>query len=627
MAVQPCPIIVSSPAAQAVGGAYDLFMNLAPAAYQQAVELTNSLSELLIQPVDFTASFDFDGQLTPFQRPPRPSIDAARFDFHTPASPAPPQNFQPGNVILDAMPVFNVADPVLQYGSRPDAPNIAVPAAPGPQSDLIVPNMPAYTLPALPTLAELNLPSVPAITLPVFEGQRPVFVEPNISENWSFTPTPYQSDFLTKIRDKVSSMMDGNSGLGPIEDALFARGRERIDIEVRRDIETRTDEFATRGFTEPNGVLAAAIDQIIQTGQNNKAELNRDITIESYRESLLNLRFSVQQGIALEQLAVNLHIEDQRLALQAAQFARDTAIQLYNLRVTVFNAKLQAYQTDSQVMLARVQAELAKVELFRAQIEGEKARGEINMQRVQIYAEQVRALAVMADFYTAQVNGVRAQAEVQRNVIERFKAEIEGYAARWRAYGDEVEGYKASVEAENGRVTVHSNLVKAFADRVNATNLINRGKIDYEQLRIQQHEQIIQTYDAALRRLLALIQGEQARVQAEGQRADALARIYAADAAVESAASAAADRSLQIGLDKERAETDVGLESARIRVQENVSLTQIRQEGLKTQAQVLSQLAAAALSAMNFSASVSHGISQSQGCNMDFNWSGEIADW
>ena len=50
-------------------------------------------------------------------------------------------------------------------------------------------------------------------------------------------------------------------------------------------------------------------------------------------------------------------------------------------------------------------------------------------------------------------------------------------------------------------------------------------------------------------------------------------------------------------------------------------------EKVRAQAQVLAQLAASALSAMNFSASVSSGRSQSVGCSTSFNWSGEVPDY
>lgn len=627
MAETFCPVLSADPAVIFANGGYAQFMDMAPRTFNQAVSLTNSLSAVPITPTDFNVSFDFDGQMTPFVRPEKPALDPDRLVFSPPAAPGSAPAFTPGSVIMDAMPVFDLADPVLQHGRMPDAPALVAPLPPARPDDLVLPTAPSFTLPALPSLMELNLPALPNVQLPEFTGEKPLFVEPVINENWAFSPAQYASALLPKIQDKVRAMMDGGLGLEPVEQAMFDRGRERIDIEVRRDIDTRTDEFGSRGFTEPNGILSRAVSQIIQSGMNRKAEFSRDVSIKAFEESLANVRFAVQQGIALEQAAVTLHIQEQTLALQAAQFARETAIAILNARISVFNAKLQAYQTDAAVLRDRIQAELAKVELFRAQIEGEKARGEINMQRVQVYAEQVRTLGVLADFYTAQVNAVKVKSDVHKNAIEAFKAEVDAYSARWRGYGEEVQAYKAGVDAESARVTVHGNLVKAFADRVGAVNAMNRGKIDAEQLRIQQHGQQIQVFDAGMRRLLAMIQAEQARVSAEAQRASAVAQVYTAEAGVETAASAAADRSLQVGLEAARARTDVALEQAKTRVQENIALTQTALESVKTQAQVLSQLAASALSAMNFSASVSSSRSQSTGCSTSFSWNGEVADY
>ena len=215
MAGTYCPINSGDPAVEFAAGGYSTFMGLAPQTFEQAVALTNAIGDVLVNPVDFQVSFDFDGQLTPFQRPIKPTLDPSRFEFNKPADPAAPPAFSPGNVIMDAMPVFNVADPVLQYGTRPSEPNIAAPAAPGPQADLVMPAVPTFTLPPLPTLSDLNLPSVPAIVLPQFEGQRPVFVEPPLADNWSFSTTEYVSQFLDQVKAKVSSMMDGNSAWGP----------------------------------------------------------------------------------------------------------------------------------------------------------------------------------------------------------------------------------------------------------------------------------------------------------------------------------------------------------------------------------------------------------------------------
>ena len=626
-APDPCPFIIAGdPAVIFADGGYSVFMDLAPRAFNDASNYAGQLTQIAIEPMQFTANFDFDGTLAPFQRPPRPTINEAGFNFTMPAEPPAPPTYTPGVVTPAPAPTFTTPDPTLNFAPAPAPPVVDDPQPPANPADLTIPVSPDYVLPPVPTLEELNLPSAPSITLPTFEGERPVFVEPPLNENWSWNPTPYVSDLLDRVKAKVEFMMDGGLGLEPIEAVIFQRGRARIDLEVRRNIDTRTAEFASRGFSEPNGILAQAVDELLQGGLDAKAELNSQITIESYRELVQNVRFAVQNGIALEQVATNLHIQEQQLALRAAEFQRETSLAILNARITVFNARMAAYQTDAQVFATRIQAALAHVELYRAQLEGERIRGEINQQRVQIYAEQLRALNVMADFYRSQIQAVQAQADVERTKIERFKAMVDAYSARWRAYGEQVGAYKAQMDAENVKATVHRNLVDAFATRVQAWGTAEGNKIALERLAIDQSGQRIAVWRGQLDKMLALIQAETARIGGQAQRADALARIYTADAGVETAASAATDRSFQLGLEKENAEVNAALKAAEIRIQENIQLVSLLMDARKTQAQVMAQLAASAMSAMNFSASVSSARSISKSCASSVTWTGEAPD-
>lgn len=626
-AADPCPyIIAGDPAVIFADGGYSVFMDLAPRAFTDASQYASELTNIIIEPVQFTASFDFDGDLAPFQRPQRPTIDGEGFNFNMPAQPPAPPVFTPGPIGLSPAPEFTTQEPNIQIGNAPATPMVDVPLPPPDSADLVIPDAPDYELPPVPTMEQLNLPSAPTVVLPTFDGERPVWVDPNINENWSWDPTPYTSDLLERVKGKVEFMMDGQLGLEPIEALIFQRGRARMDREVRRAIDTRINEFGARGFSEPNGVLNQAIDEILQTGIDSKAELNSQITIESYKELVNNVRFAIQQGIALEQVATNLHIQEQQLTLRAAEFQRETAMALVNVRVTVFNARMQAYQTDAQVFTARIQAALASVELYRAQLEGEKIRGEINEQRVRIYAEQLRALNVMAEFYRTQIQAVQAQADVERSKIERFKSMVDAYSARWRAYGEEVGAYKAQMDAENVKATVHKNLVDAFATRVQAWGTTEGNKIAVERLAIDQNGQQIAVWRGQLDRMLALIQAETARIGGQAQRADALARIYTADAGVETAASAATDRTFQLGLERENSEVNSALKAAEIRIQENIQLLSQLMDARKTQATVMSQLAASAMSSMNFSASVSSARSASKSCSSSVAWTGEAPD-
>ncbi|HEY3434224.1 MAG TPA: hypothetical protein VGK41_01090 [Solirubrobacterales bacterium] len=601
-------------------------MDLAPKTFDAALQYANDLTEIVIEPIQWTANFDFDGQLSPFMRPPRPTIDGAAFNFNMPPEPPAPPSYVPGAVSLDPAPVYDITTPSINIGPAPAPPVLDEPESPPPPTDLTIPVAPDYVLPDVPTLLDLNLPDAPDIQIPEFTAGAPIYDIPDVVENWSWDPTPYTSDLLEKVKAKVSMMMDGGLGLEPIEQVIFQRGRSRLDIEVRRNIDTRTNEFASRGFSEPNGILAQAVDEILQGGLGAKAELNEQVVIESYKELLQNVRLGVQQGIALEQVATNLHIQEQQLSLRAAEFLRETSIAILNARITAFNARLSAYQTEAQVFQTRVQAALAEVEIYKAQIDAQRLIGEINQQQVQIYAEQIRSLSALADFYRSQIQAVQAQADVERTKIERFKAVVDAFSARWRAYGEQVGAYKAQMDAENTKATVHRNLVDAYATRTQAWGTTQGNKIALERLGLDQNGQKIAVFRAQLDKMLGLVQAESARIGGQSSRADALARIYTADAGVETAASAATDRSFQLGLERANSETQTQLRAAEIRIQENIQLTNMLIDVRKTLAQVLSQLAASSMSAMNFSASVTSSRSQSKSCATSVTWSGEAPD-
>lgn len=622
-----CPTLSADPAVLFASGGYNVFMDLAPRAYEEAVRQANSLNNYIIRPVDFTASFDFEGQLTPFQRPQRPVIDLSQFMFHADTSVPNAPGFLPNSPTITPIPEADLTAPAIAFSARPDTPIVVAPEAPPRPTALVVPTLPDYTLPPTPTLIELNLPAVPNIVIPAFDSPRPTFIDPELSNTFNFTPEAYTSALFDSTKDRIQRWIDGEGVLpAAIEQALFGRGRSRIEVETRREIDASIDQWGNRGFTEPGGVLNARIIELRQNAQDKKAELNRDLTIRMAELALDNMRFAITQSLAAEQLASSIHLEEQRILLAAVTFQRDTAIAIVNVKVAIFNARMQAYQTDATVFAERIRGALAQVEVYRAQIEGEKAKGEINEQRVRVYVEQVRTLNAMADFYRAQVEGVKAQADVQRSVIESFKAEVEAYGARWDAFGKEVEAYKAMVEAENVKSGVHRNLVDAHVARVSAWSTQNNLNFDKERLRIAGHSQSLLAWRGLLDRMLGLVQAENGRIAAVAQGADAQARIYTADAAVESAASAASDRSFQLGLEKEVQEVQAALKQAEINIQQNIQLTQIQVEVRKTLSQVMSQLASAAMSAMNFSASVSSSRGESKSCSTSVSWSGEAPD-
>lgn len=628
MATTWCPDLSVDPATVLVGQAHDKFFKQGTDTYNLAIENLALLDISQFEPISFSVPFDFDGQLTPFRRPPRPVLDESALEFRDPGvaiGPAP--QFIANPVIVDEPPALDVAPPTLSFQPRPGTPNIQAPTAPPRPAPLVMPTAPNYVLPAVPSLESLNLPAVPDIAIPQFVGERPQFIEPPFNENWTFQPEPYTQTLVNTLTETLRPMIVGSPALPRIiEEAIWQRGRSQIEVETNRAVDQAFADTANRGFSQPQGVTFGRASELRQAGLNNVAIVSRDVMIKQFEETLASQRFAITQGAALEGTLIQLHVEEQRFLLQAAQFQRESAIAVLNYRSTVFNLRLQAYQTDAAVLRDRIQAELAKAEVYRTQIEGERARGEINDQRVRLYVGQLQGVQALADFYRNQVEAVRVQADVDKAQIERFTAEVQAFSAQWDANATQWKGYIASVEGEGKRAEIYRTLVDANAKRVDVWSTSNNMEFEAERLRMSQHQLNVDVWRTGLQRSESLLSTERARLAAVGQGWDARASMYRAEADVEQAASAATDRTFQLGLERARATVETQLKVASMRIEQALAmLTQWVEVG-KAKASVAAQLAASTMSAVNYGASVSSGRSKSSSCSQNYTFQGEIAD-
>lgn len=615
-------------AVQFVQEGQDTFLGKADTYLEKTQQYVQNLSHFWTTPTTFSVDFNFAGQLTPFQRPQAPVLSDVDYDLGTVEQPGPPAAFDAQTPDLDPLPVFNTPAPTMAFGPKPDDPNVAMPTPPPRPVMPTVPAEPDFAslAPEPVTLLSLNLPQLPSITLPTFKSQRPSLPPFNFNENFSFTPQEYVSAFLEKIKSRLSTWADGQEALpAAIERALFNRGRDRVAEEVQAQIEQAYDDFGARGFTAPSGMLTARVDAIRKDGQDKVAEFNRDAMLKSFDEALANMRLAVQAGIQLEGLTINLHLEQERLLLQSASFARDTGIALLNARIAQFNAEMQGYQIDAQVLEIQIKAELAKLDMYRAQIEAEQLKGEINKDTVALYEAQWGAVKTMADAYATRVEAVKAEVDVRLAPIESFKAETQAYAALLDAQAKRWDGYRTSVEAESAKAGVYQQAVQAYATRTQAVVQYGGLKMDRERLRLAEHQQSLQQYAADLQRLDYLLRSKDARLGAIATRDTNKVSLFRGRADVEQAASAAADRTFELGLSKAQAEANAQLETARIRSSENVALQGLMLEALKAIASVQSQLAASTMSALHYSAGVSASDSFSH--SRSVGWSGEATDW
>ncbi len=623
-----CPALSADPAVMYVGPAHDKFMNLGTYTYNMAVANLAGLNDIVMEPYTFTVDFNYVDPQAAFNRPLQPVVDMTQLDFRDPGlDPGEPPEYTPGSLSIPDAPDLDVVAPTLTFGPRPDAPIEAMPVEPADAVPIVMPVAPDFVLPTVPTMAQLHLPDLPEITLPMASFDRPVWVEPPFQQDWHFDPTPYTRVLVDDLVGTLKPMIVGSDALPAyIEQAIWEKGRSRIELETNRAVDQAVSEFAARGFSEPQGQLSGRVSELRQGGQTATAEVTRDVMVRRFELAYEQQRFAITTGAALEGTLSTIHFEEQRYLLEAARVQMDTALAVVNTRLSVFNAQMQGYQTDAQVFRDRIQAELAKVELYRAQLQGVQVLGELNTQQVQIYKAQIDAVGAMADFYRERVNTVKVQADINMQSIERYKAQLQAYGQRWEAYVAEWRGYSAGVEGESKRVDIYKAMVDANAKRVDAWATSGNFQLEMERLGQQNFAVKTDAWMSRLERLRAALGTEQARLSAVATGVRAKVDMFQAESQVEVAASAAADRTFELGLRREQANVDTQLKNAEMMISQAQFLLAQVVEIQKAKAQISSQLAASTMSAVNYSATVSSSMGNSRSCSTNFSFNGEIMD-
>lgn len=628
--VDVCNTIGGDLASTLVGDAWGVFQDYAYSAFQQAFYQINALSGFNADYINWNVSFEVDPTLSGFTRPQRPTLPTIEVANLADTIPdAPTINVAP--IVLDAVPpepgdLLNPPNLNLTVNA-PEALSAVRPVSPG---EIVIPDAPAepvIAFPAAPELISPVLPLAPTITIEEFADSAPVFSATPPAGSIDFVETPYVSTFLDALKVHLNRLLAGQALPPEVEAALWGRAIDRDDIASLQALQEVDEDFADRGFgPEPNGIRARRRLQVVQDNRNKRAGLTRDIYIQNQQVALENIRFAVTSGIQLEGTLLQAHLQVEQRKFDMAVKIKDVAIAIFQAEVTQFNAVVEAFNARIGAYQAFLEGQRAKVDVYKAQVEAAKVEGEINAQEVAVYEARTRAEGVRADVYRSQIEGFRARIEAERTRIEAHKSEVDAYRAFVEAYKVEWDAERTRIEAEAKRGDLYNSLVNAYATRVDVWKTKGDVRIQEQRSGLLAAQAQLQRHDAQVRVVLGKLEAMRTVVQAQSAQSDAIARMYTADATVETAAVEADTRSFNAIVAKEQARVDLVLKDAQLQIAQLNNRSSLLLRALESAGQASSQLAASSMSAVNFSAGVSSGRSTSQGCNTSFSYSGEILD-
>lgn len=474
---------------------------------------------------------------------------------------------------------------------------------------LTFPTLQPISYPNEPQLADINIPAFDGIDLPaVFDPQFPDIDDPIINTLIDWQEPTYTPEIIDEAIAKIQQMLNGGLAIDPyVEQGIVDRARDREDRLVRQNVQQAIDEIAGRGFTAPPGILIARVDNIREEGLIRKLSLSRDVMIKVYDEELANLRLAVQQGIAAEQIFVSLFLAATERLFEAQRLNLTSQIELYNLQVTVFNARMREVEIRASVYETQIRAALAEVEVFKALVDAERAKAEINKSLVDSYTAQIEARRIFVEIYEAQVRAVGVQADIYSTEIQAFRGKVEAYAAQIGAEKTKFEAYDSQVRGEIGKASIIESEARAYAAEIQGISTGVQAEVETLRGEVSKVQAEISAY-------LANVQGRTASadIQLRGIQADiagfgADTQKYIADGGVIESENRVITAAWESANRTNLAYFDAQVSKYRTVVEALVQQANVALGALKATGDISSTITAGALSAMHLGASINAG--------------------
>lgn len=498
--------------------------------------------------------------------------------------------------------------PTIELPSLPGIANIEMPARPDFDTEIEMPDAPDLDLPEMDQLKTIDIPEFEFPELPDFNGEPPSISDitvPEVFINWS--EPEYESETLEVLAEYIKEgIQEGGTGLPKdIEEALFNRARSRESRETTRAVQEAMNDWSARNFTMPPGMLVKQVATIREQGQLRASEINRDILVEASRMEIEQLRFLVQQGMALEQLTVNIFNNVANRLFEVARYNAESQMNVFNAQISLFNAQNESFKVLSDVYRIKLDGAIAKLTAYKAAIDAQVAVGQINQQYVQVYRAKMDAVLSNVEIYKAMVQGASVRADVIKNRFDAYRADVQAYSEQINAEKVKVEAYEAQIRGESTKASMFDTQARAYASTVQAVQAKADVKGKQIQLKMEAARVWIGKYQADLEAYKAELQANLSEVQQNTAAFGAEVEAWRATAGMEVSQAEMQSRYADMNTRTNIAFAEMQLKEYEAKMQKAIQEANIALESAKAMGQYTAQLAAGAMSAAHVSASIS----------------------
>lgn len=539
-------------------------------------------------------------------------------------APAPPEWETVAGVVLDPppSPAPSIPDPhftdtaiTMYQPSFPGMPvlNEVVNPVFGDHTSAIVAPIPRpITLPPTP---DIDWDAIDLdVTLPVFTALPP---DP---ADFAFVLDDYQIQILNDVKPVIESMLQGQSGLpAAVEDAIWARQGEReLMLSYRAEDEVK-GSYASAGFVMPGGPMNFGIARVRQDAQDKVSTLARDVMIRAHEVVISQLNFAVAQGLAYENLFVQLYTTVQNLRLEAAKFEVQIALQVFQAYVSKFQVDAQLVQLELDTKKMQIQIELGKLEEYRSFLEGQKLIGELNQQDIELYNSRLNAVKTDAEIYATEVQAAKLILDENSQIIEQTKLLIEEEVAKLNAVEVEVKIASELTQREAIKQQTWATRAQTFATEAGVWAQQENVRIENMKAELARNAEISQRYTAQIEGYRAKVDVVRTLGQLIVSNNESKTQAYSALTSGNSAYNTALTEKTKSLISSLQQNVELAIKNGEINIQNVLEGKRLEEQALSSAMQAATQVLSSALAAHHASASISDSSGVSGSCNYNTN--------
>jgi len=482
--------------------------------------------------------------------------------------------------------------------------------APSITGEVSLPTAPEFTFPSPPTLSEIMIPEFAGFVIPEYDVDAPKFTVADLINTFSYEDPTYSSTLGPIVQSWIeNSISNGTTGLSAeVEAAMYANAKSRLEEEFEAAYRKELEFFASRGFTTPTGALQAALRTVQKEFNRRLQEQNNEIMIKQADLTQKNKLFAVETGVKMEGLLRDFFTQTAARLLEKEKAAIETAVSIHTSNINAFNARVKALEAKSVAMDIHLKMLGLMVEEYKARLDAAKANGTIQQLEVENYTALLSAVKIRGDVYETQLKASLAVLEVDKAKLDMYKNQIEAFTAQVNADQAKVAVRVAQLQGDETKAKVYSETMRGYIARVEAIKarsevdiaratfqhqIDNVSKLDYYKAEIARSESELNSLTEIEKLKMTEYQTRagvfQTMVQAGTVEADIQIKEYTAQ------------------LQYAGAMLDKAIKEAELNQQASLQENNVKLESLKAVSNVMAQLVASALSAVN--ASIQMGYS------------------